>query len=107
MSNAPPARVESRQTAGATVVCLFGEIDLSNAAAIQADIEAAFRDVRGDGALDLSGVEYLDSQGLRLLHTVMGHQKQRGLDLTLIAPADSVAGDVLSLSGVPFETTSP
>ena len=105
MTEPPLARLEIRRADDATVVCVFGEIDLSNAAGLQAEIEAALRDVRGSGALDLGGVEYLDSQGLRLLHTVVSRQARRGLNVTLLAPADSVAGDILMLSGVAFETT--
>lgn len=105
MSDAPLARVETRQSGDTTMVRLLGEIDLSNAAEILTKVEAAFGDAGGSALLDLSGVEYLDSQGVRLVHTVMSHTKKSGLNVTLLAPPDGVVRDILTLSGVAFETT--
>jgi anti-anti-sigma factor len=50
--------------------------------------------------LDLSGLTYLDSAGVRLLLSLAGRLRWRGQELVLAAPADSRCRRVLSMAGV-------
>ncbi len=79
---------------------LTGEVDLSNAAELEGRItDAVPNDVAGL-VLDLSGVTYVDSAGVRLLLSLAGKLKWRDQDLVLAAPPDSRCRRVLSMVGV-------
>jgi len=79
---------------------LSGEIDLSNATALEGMItEAVPNTVRGV-VLDLSGLTYIDSSGIRLLLSLAGRLRWRGQDLVLAAPPDARCRRVLSMAGV-------
>jgi anti-anti-sigma factor len=51
-------------------ITVTGEIDLSNAPAVEKQILDAIPNDLGDIALDLSPLDYIDSAGLRLLFTL-------------------------------------
>jgi anti-sigma B factor antagonist len=87
-------------TRGSVVrAALAGELDMSNAA----DLEAAIVDVVPNEAtgmvLDLSAVTYLDSAGIRLLLTLVGRFRWRGQRLALVAPPGSRVRRVIELAG--------
>jgi anti-sigma B factor antagonist/stage II sporulation protein AA (anti-sigma F factor antagonist) len=89
---------------------LSGEIDLSNATALEHTInEAVPNDVRGL-VLDLSALTYIDSSGIRLLLSLAGSLRWRGQDLVLAVPEGSQCRRVLSIAGidgtVQLETTA-
>jgi anti-anti-sigma factor len=48
--------------------------------------------------VDLAPVTYLDSQGLLMLLRLVDHFSTRGQDVTLLAPRDGVAGQVIELA---------
>ena len=89
----------ARADAAHAVVAVRGEIDLSNAAEVGRTIEQA---VAGAAApvLDLSGIEYMDSQGIRVLHELAQSANERGAHLTIVAPDGTVARDVLRLTRI-------
>jgi anti-sigma B factor antagonist len=72
-----------------------GEIDAHSAPNLAAALDAAGPTVR----LDLSGVEFVDSSGLRVL--IDAHQKLQaaGGSLTIVSPSDAVHR-LLQISGV-------
>jgi anti-anti-sigma factor len=83
----------------AAVVAAAGRIDSSNAA----EFDAALKNVQAEGqhsiVLDLSGVSYMSSAGLRAV--LAAHRectKKRG-SLCLAAPSERVS-EVLSLAGL-------
>jgi anti-sigma B factor antagonist/stage II sporulation protein AA (anti-sigma F factor antagonist) len=79
---------------------LSGEIDLSNATALEHTInEAVPNDVRGL-VLDLSALTYIDSSGIRLLLSLAGSLRWRGQDLVLAVPEGSQCRRVLSMAGI-------
>jgi anti-anti-sigma factor len=79
---------------------LTGEIDQSDAAELEGLItDAVPNSVRGL-VLDLSGVTYIDSAGVRLLLSLAGRLRWRGQNLVLAAPPDSRSRRVLSMVGV-------
>jgi anti-anti-sigma factor len=80
-----------------TVVALDGALDVTTAEALV----GAVGELRGGGAghvvLDLSGVELIDSVGLRTLLTLRNDAKRGGLELTLIPPP-AAAGRIFDLT---------
>jgi anti-anti-sigma factor len=79
---------------------LTGEVDLSNAMELEALITDVVPNTVLGVVLDLSGVSYLDSAGVRLLLSLAGMLRWRGQDLVLAAPTDSRCRRVLSMVGV-------
>jgi anti-sigma B factor antagonist len=88
----------------AVVVRLSGEIDLSNAEELHRQI----RQTVGDAPLvvvDLTGIAYIDSQGLRLLKRLSDQLDDDGARLEVVAPPDCIARDVLELTGMGEDIT--
>jgi anti-anti-sigma factor len=91
------AQIQAQRTGDLVAIAVTGEVDMSNAASIRDDIEDAI-----DGAasvdIDLSAVEFIDSQGIRILHQLAVAMKASDTTLRLIAPSDSIARQVLDLT---------
>lgn len=79
---------------------LSGEIDMSNARALERDLLAA---IAGASALavDLSAVTFFDSSGARLLDRVVGHCELESIPVRVVAPEGSPARLVLRLTAFP------
>jgi anti-anti-sigma factor len=72
------------------VVRLAGEVDISNADQLEMEISGVVRNDAVGLVLDLSGIEFMDSAGIRMLfdlRTRLGARRQR---LTLAVPQDSL-----------------
>jgi anti-anti-sigma factor len=93
----PLATVEIRRDAGGVIARLAGEIDLSNVDQVGAELERA-REGAAALTVDLSAVDYLDSQAVRLLHELARAVRSAGSDLTLLVPPESIAGDVVRVT---------
>jgi anti-anti-sigma factor len=82
------------------VVRLIGEIDLSNAEALGAAAEGAVSN-RADGlVLDMSGVTFLDSTGLRLVFRLARRLRDRQQVLRVVVPDGARVARLLSIAGV-------
>ena len=79
---------------------LAGEIDLENAAVVEDQLLAAITNHTERVSLDLSGVEYLDSAGLRVLFHLVDRLSTLQIEALLVASADSPARRVIELSGL-------
>lgn len=77
-----------------------GEIDLSNAMELEGVISDAVPNTVRGVVLDLSGLNYIDSAGIRLLLSLAGRLRWRGQELVLAASPDSRCRRVLSMAGV-------
>ena len=79
------------------ILRLSGEIDLSNVEHLHDAIKLA---VPGSSlvVIDLAEVEYIDSQGLRLLKRLSSALALDGVRLQVLAPPKSIARDVLDLT---------
>ena len=79
------------------IIRLTGEVDLSNVERLQQRLDAA---VEGcpHVVIDLSAIQYIDSQGLRLLTRLAVRLAECKTKLEVIAPPDSVARDVLDIT---------
>jgi anti-sigma B factor antagonist len=90
-----------------------GEIDLETAPMLAEVIDVGIEVGRRSVVLDLSGVTFIDSQGLRVLLTALKHARAAELELVLRSPSRRVT-DLLTLAGVyelftldPPTTTEP
>ncbi|HVW41820.1 MAG TPA: STAS domain-containing protein [Amycolatopsis sp.] len=94
------ARVEAEVRGDTACITISGEIDLANANLVQDQIHAAITNDVTIVMLDLSGLDYLDSAGLRVLFTLADRLRvlQMGLEL-LVAPQSAVRKAV-ELSGL-------
>ncbi len=93
----PLARLTVEQREDGTVhVSLVGEVDLSNAEDVERELMEAVASTHRV-RLDLTGTEYLDSQGLRMLHHLAERHLQGAVDARVVVCRDSAAGDLLEL----------
>ena len=84
----------------AICVAVSGEIDLSNVAAIEGQIFEAITNHLTAVTVDLGGLTYLDSAGLRVLFALGARLDTLQIDLELIVPPDSPIRRMIELSGV-------
>jgi len=91
------ANVTSERRGAAQVVAVSGEIDLSNAAALEGEIMRHAADA-GAVVLDLSGLSFMDSAGVALLQRLARAVRERGGRLRLVAPGPSPVGRLVTLT---------
>ena len=77
-----------------------GEIDLDNAPELEGKIRQAVLDGTTEVTLDLSGLTYVDSIGMRALFLLASNLDARGIPLTIVAAAGSMARRVIELTGL-------
>jgi anti-sigma B factor antagonist len=106
---ARPIRIEVREKIdGETLVLsVDGELDLGSVPVLAQQVDAQ---AVGEGdalTLDLSGVTFMDSSGLRLLIEINERAKRDGWTLSLIPPQHESAMLVLQMTGadeaLPFQ----
>jgi anti-sigma B factor antagonist len=97
----PPelAWVALERHGGTVLARLSGEIDLSNAGAVEDRVIGGLAGATAV-AVDLSDLSYLDSAGLALLSRLAGRLTERSGSLRLVAPPEAVVGRTLSISGL-------
>jgi anti-sigma B factor antagonist len=78
---------------------IIGRVDSSNAAELGNALDKSVDDGRSNLVLDLSGVEYMSSAGLREMVRVLKRVKRTGGDLRIANPSDRVK-EVLELAGL-------
>jgi anti-sigma B factor antagonist len=81
------------------VAAITGDIDISNARRLEAEILA---EVDGDAAglvVDLAGLSFLDGAGVHLLYNLSDRMRGRGLGFAIVVDGDSAPRRVLDLSG--------
>lgn len=83
------------------VALVGGEVDLSNVDGVASSLEGAVSNAALGLVLDLSGVTYLDSTGLRLLFRLARELRDRQQALRIVVPPEALIWRVLRLSGVP------
>ncbi len=97
----PALRIETER--GIVYVSLSGDVDLSNVPEVRRQIGAAVSNQALGLVLDLSEVDYLDSAGMHLVHSLRADLRRHGQQLALVIPADSVINDALRLAGIGWE----
>ena len=94
------ADIRLRELDWAVVAQLTGEIDQSNADSIRQALVDTVTNCALRIVLDLSGVDYLDSGGIRLIYQLREQLRARGQMLELVVPATSPTSDTLRMAGV-------
>jgi stage II sporulation protein AA (anti-sigma F factor antagonist) len=88
---------------------ITGEIDLSNASQLEETIVDAVPNTALGMVVDLSGVEYLDSAGVRMLMHIVERFRWRQQLMRAAAPDGSRVRAVLSMAGadgvIPVDAT--
>jgi len=95
----PLARITSERLGGVRVVAVTGEVDLSNAPALEGEIMLQAADASGV-ALDLSELGFMDSAGVALLQRLARALLESDRGLRLVAPASSPVGRLVGLTGL-------
>ena len=73
------------------MIAATGELDLSGAAVLEAELERVTEDPeRGTVVLDLSGLEFMDSSGLRLVVVADMRARDAGRRFTLVRGDETV-----------------
>ena len=94
------ARIEVEETPGLCLLRIKGEIDMSNAQELSAEIEAAVPNSAPTLVVDLAETSYLDSAGVKLLFLLADRYRARRRVLRLVVPPDSPIRAVLELTGL-------
>jgi anti-sigma B factor antagonist len=90
---------ERSEQGGRPVLEVAGEIDLAVAVRFAQELERLVTDAGTTGAVDLSGVSFIDSSGIRELLKAKRAAQAKGADLVLLHPSD-FCRRVLEISGV-------
>jgi anti-anti-sigma factor len=89
------------EQAGEVVVAhVTGEVDLSNAESITERLVVAVPNTATALVLDMSGTDYLDSSGVRMIFELAQRLRNRGQDLALVVPEEANIRRVLMLTEV-------
>jgi stage II sporulation protein AA (anti-sigma F factor antagonist) len=93
------ARITFEEESAVLVVRISGEVDLSNASVLERAIVEAVPNTLLGMVVDLSGVGYLDSAGVRMLANLAERFRWRQQQLRVAAPDGSRVRAVLSMAG--------
>ena len=93
-------KLEQNENGGIKVLSLTGRLDLEGTEAIESDFATATSDSAKSVIVDLQGVPFLASLGMRMFVTAARALRNRGLKLVLLKPQEAVraALDVAGLS---------
>jgi anti-sigma B factor antagonist len=95
-----PLVVEEHQASGVTVLAARGELDLATAPRLTARVEAMRQTGARSVLVDLSGVEFCDSTGLRALIGAASEVRAAGGRLAITAgPDDGAVARLLLVTG--------
>jgi anti-anti-sigma factor len=84
---------------GVPLVTVTGEVDIANSEELREALLAQLGASAGGTLVDLSGVSFIDSSGLRALVTARTHYNEISADLWLVVGDRHVLG-VLEISGL-------
>lgn len=82
-----------------TVVTVAGRVDSASASDLEAELKTQMDDGKISFVLDLAGVDFLSSSGLRVLVTTLKAVRRSGGDLRLAQPSQR-ATDAIDLAGL-------
>ncbi|HXB15617.1 MAG TPA: STAS domain-containing protein [Solirubrobacteraceae bacterium] len=92
-------RIDSRREADRVVISLDGELDMANAPLLQRAIEAPDLKDTKTVVLDLQGLTFLDSTGLRIILSAREQCWRRGQEFA-VTPGSQQVQRLLSVTGV-------
>ena len=85
---------------GVPVARITGEVDASNAADLTNRLQGVGEQGGPGLVLDLTGVEYIDSSGLRMLLNAASHLADRDQELRVVIVPDSFIASLFETAGV-------
>lgn len=91
------ARLSIDEECGLLRACLHGEVDMSNAAVVQAELDGL---TSSRLVLDLSGLVFFDSSGIRMVLELWRQRAAAGRSLRLVVAPDSPVRRVLTVAEV-------
>ncbi|MGH2710404.1 MAG: STAS domain-containing protein [Actinomycetota bacterium] len=91
--------IDTEERSGVSVVAIKGEVDLYTAPSLKERIADLVSGGKSKLAVDLSGVEFMDSTGLGVLIGGLKRCKEVGGTLSLVGPREPVV-KVLSITGL-------
>jgi anti-anti-sigma factor len=94
------ARVKSATEDGRVRIVLSGEVDLDNAGEVEAELARAISNQATVVSINLAGVAYLDSAGLRVLFHLVERLATLQIAVELVSPTGSPSRRVIELSGL-------
>lgn len=95
----PLAQIDVVDHQGQPLLRIVGEVDMSNVRAVADELRIGIG-TASTAIVDLTGLGFLDSQGLRMLHRLVDERARAGSALVIVAPPTGVAGSVLALTGM-------
>ena len=100
MAPRPNYRIETLQTGSAITITVTGELDSATGAEVLERFEAlAMAPDAREAVLDLTGVSFIDSAGMRAIVQVERASTDRGLALTISPPPADVT-ELLQVTGI-------
>ena len=69
---------------------LTGEVDISNASQLRAELKAMFDENASPVNIDIKDLSYIDSTGLGVIIGAYGRMKEQGVSVKLLNPAKNV-----------------
>jgi anti-sigma B factor antagonist len=82
--------VRTERVLDVTTVQVYGELDLTCEELLRAELECVLAEAPGTLVLDLRGLTFIDSAGLRMLIVLDGQATERGLQLAVLCIEGSV-----------------
>ena len=87
----PTLEFETTKNGAVAVIAARGELDLSGATVLEAELDRlAAEPELGTVVLDLRGLEFMDSSGLRLIAVASQRARERGRRLALVPGSEQV-----------------
>lgn len=90
--------IELQVEGDSVLVRAFGELDLASAKSFEADVRQAIRESSFGVILDLEGVTFIDSMGLRALLSAATLSHMTGRELRILRASEQVR-HVIEMSG--------
>ena len=88
------------QRDGVHIASIEGEVDVANAASLQADIAAAVSNTAHGLVIDLSQTEYFDSAGIRMLFELHKTLAGRRQGLRVVVPSGAIILSALRVTEI-------
>jgi anti-anti-sigma factor len=85
---------------GSVRIAVGGEVDLANAATVEAQIVAAITNQVTSVSVDLRDLDYMDSAGMRILFSLASRLAGLQIALEVVAPVGSPARRLVEVSGL-------
>jgi anti-anti-sigma factor len=95
----PLAELELDEERGVVLARLRGEIDLSNAEPMRLQMDEAVPNQAIGLIVDLTGVRYLDSSGIRMLFDIARRLERRQQRLSTVIESGSPVHELLAMVG--------